>query len=498
MGSIRCEIMRFFHPRFLFIFFVLCTFVVSWMLCPAYADFVLYALPGTDKVILLEGTTKRGGYGIIEYTHPSHGTVVLNQDSATVIKAPSKTDDFKKVLAKAKSSSEVDDYISAANVAIRRGLFKEFLECCSAAYKIDPKNPTILRLIEARNRIKRPLTEDAKGSETRIREIVNLPDLKVQTSDHYVLLHDTPDAKTFRRRKTRADLRLELLETVYESYFMKFALDGILLEPPQERLMVVLFNDEKDYHRYSTQIDPTLLSSAGFWSPVDNACVFYDQGSSERMKALDELNADLKRAKNQARGTAVSRDTAHLSNTIDLLVKVAKEEDDIEVVSHEATHQLAGNTGLMPRGKIALRWAHEGLASYFETSSDAVWNGIGAVNERRLKSYIRVSSDEKRRSIELLISDLLFDGAQSSREEVDAYGQAWALTHYLMENKPEKLVEYYRRTSEIDTSQGSVKRKELVDVFVDVFGDLNKLEGDWHLYMRSLETDIDRLRKAMK
>jgi hypothetical protein len=485
------------RSRFLLIAVTVFTVVVSWMLCPAHADFVLYALPGTDKVILLEGTTKRGGYGIIEYTHPAHGTVVLNQDSATVIKAPSKTDDFKKLLSKAKSSKNIDDYISAANIAIRRGLFKEFLECCSAAYKIDPKNPTILRLIEARNRIKRPLT-DANGAESRIREIVNRPSMKVQFSDHYILLHDIPDEKANRRKKTRAELRLDLLETVYESYFMKFALDGILLEPPQERMMVVLFNDEKDYHRYSTQIDPTLLSSAGFWSPVDNACVFYDQGSSDRMKALDELNADLKRVKNQARGTAAGRDTAHLSNTIDLLVKVAKEEEDIEVVSHEATHQLAGNTGLMPRGKIALRWAHEGLASYFETSSDAVWNGIGAVNERRLNSYIRVSSDEKRRSIELLISDLLFDGAQSSREEVDAYGQAWALTHYLMENKPEKLVEYYRRTSEIDPSDGPIQRKELVGIFVEVFGDLNKLEVDWHLYMRTLETDIDRLRKAMK
>ena len=473
------------------------TSVVHLLACPAHADFVLYTLPGTDRVILLEGTTKRGGYGIIEYTHPSHGTIVLNQDSATVIKAPSKTDDFRKMLAKAKGSNDVSDYISAANVAIRRGLFKEFLECCSAAYKIDPKNPTILRLIEARNRIKRPLN-DEKEAEARIREIFNRPSMKAQISDHYILLHDTPDEKKFRKKKNRADLRLELLETVYESYFMKFALDGILLDPPQERMMVILFHDEKDYQRYCTQLDPTLLSTAGFWSPIDNACVFYDQGSSERMKALDEMNADLKRAKNQARGTAVSRDTAHLSNTIDLLVKVAKEEDDIEVVSHEATHQLAGNTGLMPRGKIALRWAHEGLASYFETSSDAVWNGIGAVNEGRLRSYKRVSSDESRRSIELLINDLLFDGARNIREEVDAYGQAWALTHYLMENKPEKLVEYYRRTSELDASQGSIQRKELVDIFADVFGDLNKLEAQWHLYMQSLETDIDRLRKAMK
>ena len=463
----------------------------------ARADFVVYRLPGTDMVVLLEGTTKRGGFGIIEYTHPAHGTVVLNQDSATVIKAPSKADDFKKMLSKAKASQDVNDYVSAANVAIRRGLLKEFLECCSSAYKIDPENETILRLIEARNRVKRPL-QDEKTAEARIRELVNRPNMRAQASPHYILLHDTSEEKIEGRRKTRADLRLELLETVYESYFMKFALDGILLEPPSERLMVVLFRDEKDYLRYSTQLDPTLGSAAGFWSPGDNACVFYDRGTSVRGKALDNLNAELKRAKTQARGTPASRDAAHLSNTMDLLIKVSKEEDELEVVSHEATHQLAGNTGLMPRGKIALRWAHEGLASYFETSSDAVWNGIGAVNERRLKSYYRVSSDDQRRSLELLVSDLLFDRSNNAKDEVDAYGQAWALTHYLMETKPEKLVEYYRRMSEMDPSQQKITREEVVAIFVDVFGNIPSLENDWHHYMRSLETDMDRLHKALK
>jgi len=159
---------------------------------------------------------------------------------------------------------------------------------------------------------------------------------------------------------------------------------------------------------------------------------------------------------------------------------------------------LAGNTGLMPRGKIALRWAHEGLASYFETSSDAVWNGIGAVNERRLKSYYRVSSDDQRRSLELLVSDLLFDRSNNAKDEVDAYGQAWALTHYLMETKPEKLVEYYRRMSEMDPSQQKITREEVVAIFVDVFGNIPSLENDWHHYMRSLETDMDRLHKALK
>lgn len=476
--------------------FLLAIALVLSTVSEAAADFVLYKLPGTDRVILLEGTTKRGAFGILEYTHPTHGTIVLNLDSATVIKAPLKSDDFKKMLGKAKLSKNVNDYIDAADLAIRRGLFPEFLECCSAAYKLDPNNPAILRLIEARNRIKRPLN-DERQAEVRIREILDRTHMRVQTSQHYILLHDTPESNVDKRRKSRADLRLELLETVYESYFMKFAMDGILLEPPTERLMVILFHEEKDYIRYSKQIDRTLVSAAGFWDPIGNACVFYDSGSSERRKGIDRWNEELKRAKDQARGTPLARETAHLSNTVDLLIKVSKEEDDMEVVSHEATHQLAGNTGLMPRGKIALRWAHEGLASYFESSSDAVWNGIGAVNERRLKSYYRILQDESRRPIELLINDFLFHQPKDDKEEVDAYGQAWALTHYLMETEPKKLVEYYRRTSQLDPSQGPITRGELVEIFANVFGDLRQLEGDWHRYMQSLETDMVRLQKAM-
>jgi hypothetical protein len=460
-------------------------------------DFVLYSLPGTNLVIMLEGKTKIGGFGIIEFTHPVHGTIVLNQDSAAVVKAPSKQDDFKRLFSKANSSKNIEAYLTAAKVALQRGMLKEFYECCSLAYKIDPTHPTLQRLGEVRTRMKTKLSDQSEA-ESKARQLVNRPNMVAEFSDHYVLLHDTKEDTSNKKKKSRAASRLALLETVYESYFLKFAFDGITLDPPTERLVVILFKEENDFKRYSTQIDPTLLSAAGFWSTNDNACVFYDQGNSDRMKILDDFNADLKRLKAAAKGTAVSRETAHLSGTIDLLVKVAKEEDDIEVVSHEATHQLAGNTGLMPRKKVALRWAHEGLAAYFETSSDSVWSGIGAVNERRLKSYYRVSSDPKRRSIDLLINDSLFDNSKSIKEESDAYGQAWALTHYLMENKPEQLAEYYRRASEIEVSDEPIERKVLVDLFAEVFGDLKKLELDWHLYMESLKTDFDRLREALR
>jgi hypothetical protein len=470
--------------------------MMAWHATQSRADFVLYNLPGSDMSIVLEGKAKILGMGIIEFTHPL-GTVAFSQDTATVIKCPTRQEEFRRLYNQAKRSATVDDYLAAAKQAIRRGLLKEFRECCNAAYKIDPSHPSVLRLLEARKRLKRPI-DDRDEPLTELKDFVDRDAMQVASSTHYVMLHDTGSTKAGRGKLTRSDKRLELLETVYESYFMKFALDGILLEPPQERMKVVLFGEEKDYLSFSTQLDASLGSALGYWSPKNNIAVFFDQGTTQRMKALKSMSEELQRQKVRARGTVVSKETAHLANTLDLLVKIIREEDDIEVVSHEATHQLAGNTGLMPRDKIAMRWAHEGLASYFETSSDAGWGGIGAVNQGRLKGYRRVSSDPERAPVELLVSDILFDKASNGRETSDAYGQAWALTHFLMETRGEKLVDYYRKISEISEGEEGIRRSELVDQFKESFGDLTLLQTQWHQYMSELKTDLDRMREAMR
>ena len=56
-----------------------------------------------------------------------------------------------------------------------------------------------------------------------------------------------------------------------------------------------------------------------------------------------------------------------LSKTIQLLVDIQRESEDVAVVSHEVVHQLAANTKLFPRDGVFVRWVHEGLASFFES-----------------------------------------------------------------------------------------------------------------------------------
>lgn len=456
------------------------------------ADFILYRLPGTSLVTIFEGKTKVHPGRIVEYTHPAFGSIAINSDDALVVKAPSRQEEFRKLFQQATRTKNIEDYLEAARQALKRGLLKEFYECCSAAYKIDPKNLTLLRLIEARKLVKQPLGDSSEVVKN-LREATALPTLKVEVSAHYVLLHDTGDAKVGRKRQTRAETRIELLETVYEAYFMKFAMDGVVLEPPKEHMMILLFGEEKTFLRYATLLSPELKMAAGFWSPKDNIGVFYDQGTSRMMKVLTEIAKDMQKDKQKYRGTAVSKDFAQLANSLDLLIKVAKEEADIEVVSHEATHQLAGNTGIMPRDKIGARWAHEGLASYFETPAGAGWGGIGAVNQTRLADYHIISRDPKRTPLELVVSDGLFYVATTQEEAVEAYGQAWALTYFLMETRFNKLIEYYKKSTEFDNEASPQLR---IDAFTEIFGDMRLLEREFHVFMESLKSDIDRIREA--
>ncbi len=63
----------------------------------------------------------------------------------------------------------------------------------------------------------------------------------------------------------------------------------------------------------------------------------------------------------------------------------------------------------------------------------------------------------------------------------------------------EKLVDYYRRCSEVEEdAEGKIMRSTLLEIFKDVFGDLRILERDFHNHMATLKPDIERMRDAMK
>jgi hypothetical protein len=317
--------------------------------------------------------------------------------------------------------------------------------------------------------------------------------MKVQMSKHYILLHDTDPKPAKNRKVPRAQERLDLLEQVYESFLLKFYASGVELEIPKERLKVVLFQNHQDYLFFATKLDAGLSRAAGFWSSDNNTAVFYDNGTTEEFQQLVKMTEDLQDFKKDAVRARVggAADIRRMADTLQYIVNMERENLDIEVVSHEATHQMAGNTGLLPRDVRIPSWVHEGLATYFETPDGASWGGIGTVNKDRLEWYRMLEPDREHSNIDFIVGDQIFDYAGNHASKVHGYGQAWALTHFLLEKHFDGFIAFYRRLGEMPPevilSQDSLN--QMFDECIKL--DRRSLDAQWRAYMRSLKTDLE-------
>ncbi len=459
------------------------------------ADIVLYRIPGTSSAFVLQGKVTTNPGGTVTFRHSRYGKVYLALEDVTKFKIPSTNSLAKSKIRHAIKSQDAEQCIAAARWCLHNGVIDDFFDAASAAWKIDKNNSTVKRLAAMNMKIRRKIPE-SKQLENEMRKFVRgTGGMKFQRSDHFLLLHDTPDMTDRHTKKTRATERLDLLEAVYKSFLLKFSLEGYDLDVPQERLKIVLFADQDDYLRFVELLGPDLSKASGFYHRKDNISVFYDSGTNETFEALAALNKKLQATKDRAKKARSpgARDIVRLADTIQLVTEVARENSDIEVVSHEATHHMAGNTGLMPGDAPVPVWAAEGLATYFESPKEAAWSGIGAVNEERLDWYRALARDTAHSNIDFIVSDQVFSRAATHGATLHAYGQAWALTHFLMAKHFDKLVEWYKLVA----SKPKNKRltgTELIESFDKVFGkNHTALERQWRRYMKSLKTDLERV-----
>ena len=474
------------------------------LLLPAVgrADLVLYRIPGINQVTALQGKATVHPGGAVGYTHPKYGTLYFDVADTKIYRVPTTRTLFQRKFRVA--GKDPDKLMAAAQWALYNGLLDSFYDAVVAAYKINPRHPRAARVRELKRRIGQRIG-DSSQQEAEMRKLVERDDMKIKTSAHFILMYDTPDPPPGSRKRSRAEDRLRLLESVYESFLLRFYSHGVDLEIPRERLKVVLFNERADYLHFVKRLSPSLQSSAGFWDGKNNTSVFYDQGSTESFKAIRRLSDQLQKMKEEttkmrarrrpvfrvAGRTLQLKDLARMADTFKLLVEINRENQDITVVSHEATHQLAGNTGLFPRHVMIPSWIHEGMASYFETPDDAAWSGIGAVNKQRLTWYRALEADRKHSNIDFITTDFIFDLARTHDSKLHAYGQGWALTHFLMERHFDKLMIYYRRIGEMPPDV-AINPAVLRALFSEAFGQNRaKLDGQWRRYMRSLKTDME-------
>ncbi len=161
-----------------------------------------------------------------------------------------------------------------------------------------------------------------------------------------------------------------------------------------------------------------------------------------------------------------------------------------DTIIHEATHQVAFNTGLHVRIGSNPKWVVEGLATVFEapgirdSSKSRGGNAKQRINRERYLWFQNFKQERRKPySLETFIADdKMFESAA-----LDAYSQAWALTFYLIETRPRKYAELLKIIASKDPMY-EYKSRDRVKDFQKVFGsNMKLLDADFVRFMDRLK-----------
>ena len=145
------------------------------------------------------------------------------------------------------------------------------------------------------------------------------------------------------------------------------------------------------------------------------------------------------------------------------------------VLIHEATHQMAFNTGIHNRYAPTPTWLAEGLATLFEApgvcDSHNHTQMADRVNRLRLRAFRQFVAPRHRPELlaKLVACDELFHDDMQT-----AYAEAWALSFYLVETQPRQYAQYLKRTASRPPFRQYTAAERTAD-FTAVFG------GNWRM-----------------
>ena len=300
-----------------------------------------------------------------------------------------------------------------------------------------------------------PLGQAAAGKEV-LAELP--PGFEIYTTAHYVICHNTSRAY--------AQWVGALYERLYAAFMNYWKNRGFKLHEPELPMLVLVFATRD---AYAKQVRPELGDSAGgiiaFYSLRSNRVTMYDLTGIESLRRPGDRRSS--------------------AAQINQMLARPEAENMVATIVHEATHQLAFNSGLQTRFADIPLWVLEGLAVYFESpdlSNSKGWTKIGAVNRPRLERFREYLTRRPRQSLLSLISD--DRRFRDPRLALDAYAEAWALNYYLIKQKPKEFLAYMEVMAAKKTLLTGPPEQRIRE-FKAAFGDdLERLDADFVKYMQ--------------
>ena len=278
---------------------------------------------------------------------------------------------------------------------------------------------------------------------------------EVYQTTHYMIVYDTSRAY--------AQWCGALFERLYAAFRNAWSRQGFEMVEPESRLVAIIFSDKASYVKYSQK---------DLGDAADSIFGYYDMNSN-RIIMYDLAGASVHRP---GRSIGISHINQFLAS--------AKAPAEVSTIVHEATHQIAFNSGLHQRLSDCPKWFSEGMAMYCETPDlgrSKGWAGIGVVNPTRRAQFWNYHQKRPADSLRTLLST--DDRLVNAKQAVDAYAEAWALTYYLIHKHPKEYVAYLKVLSRKQPLVRDDKATRLAE-FEKQFGPLDKLDVDFLNYMQ--------------
>jgi hypothetical protein len=256
-----------------------------------------------------------------------------------------------------------------------------------------------------------------------------------------------------------------LFERLHRAFHGFWRNAGLALSKPEFPLVALIFDGPASYAQYASQeLGEATDAIIGYYNVQTNRVTMYD------LTGADELR------QYQPRGSSA----AHINR---ILLQPAAERL-VATIVHEATHQLAFNSGLQTRLADNPMWVSEGIALYFETPdlrSAKGWRGIGLVHPVHLSRFRQGLENRPAGALAALLTD---DAPfRDPRSAAEAYAEAWALNYYLLRSRRAEYVRYLRELAEQPPLVELPAERRLAQ-FRRIFGDdLDQVDQEFTRFM---------------
>lgn len=272
----------------------------------------------------------------------------------------------------------------------------------------------------------------------------------------------------------------ELFEETYYTFKMYFGVRGFDLPEPEFPLVAVVFPNRAAFLEYCRSEEVAATNFVGVYLGRSNRVALYDPRGDETSSADTESAL---RLTGDPRGILLpgefSNGLARGAGRIEANLR--------DTIIHEATHQVAYNTGLHARIGANPRWVVEGLATVFEApgirDSSKNRSADSRINRGRFVEFRAYMPRRPAKSLAAFVERDEPYGAAPS----EAYAEGWALTFYLIETRPREYAEYLKKIAARDPLSGYSAEERLAD-FKAAFGNhVELLEADFLRFMERLK-----------